>query len=312
MTLTQIEYILAVAKFKSFHKAARFCHVTQPTLSMQIKKLEESLGVDIFDRNKTPIQLTKIGSKIVEQAEYAYKEFLKITTTIQNFKGEVEGELRVGVIPTVLPYILPLFLKNFHTQYHKVHLSIFEYTTQNCINALVNDNIDVAILATKEKLKNLVQSKLYDEDLVLYVNPNNKFFTATSINLEDLEPEETWLLEEGHCLRNEIIKLCGFKKFLSKKFPQNLNLKTGSLETLKHLVDDFFGYTFMPALSIIRMQDVNDINKIKRKLNPKPKRTIYLSYIKNTIKTRIIDAFNVVIKSSLREKNLQEYINIAD
>ena len=240
MTLTQIEYILAVAKEKSFRGAAKSRFVTQPTLSMQIQKLEEELGVVIFDRSQSPILPTKVGGLIIEQAKVAYSEVMRIPEIIQNQKHGLVGALSVGIIPTISPYLVPLFLKSFNNKYPKIDISISELTTHHCLKHLENEDIDVAILATKEDEKRFVQEKLYDEEFLLFANKDNNLLKKKTISISDINLKDIWLLEEGHCLSNEIITTCNLRHDVSQ-LPGHLNFKIGNLESLRLLVQENFG-----------------------------------------------------------------------
>lgn len=297
ITTTQMEYILAVAKEKNFRKAAESCFVTQPTLSVQIQKFEEELGTLIFDRSKTPVRLTQVGSKIVSQIQIAYNEILKIREVVEEESKEIKGELRIGVIPTISPYLIPLFLKSLNIKYPQLELSIFELTTENCLKKLENEEIDVAILATPENKKKFIQEDLYREDMLLYINPEHELLNKKKIYVEDLSVADLWLLEEGHCLRDEIIKFCHISKSMNKK-PRNLNLKVGNLESLRFLVEENFGYTLLPYLSTLKLNQ-----KEKKYLRPLqkniPHRVVNLTKKRQHLKGAAINAIKEEILNSL-------------
>src|SRR5690606_34914563 len=199
MTITQLQYVLAVAEHRNFTLAAEKCFVTQPTLSMQIQKVEEELGVQIFDRTKKPIQLTDIGQKIVAQARNIVNESERIRDIVDQQKGFIGGEFRLGIIPTVTTTLLPMFLTNFIRKYPKVQLKIEELNTEQIIAGLKSGQLDAAIAATpleEEKLKEIV---LYYEPFVAYVPEGHAKFDKQEIEVEDLNPDEILLLRDGHC-----------------------------------------------------------------------------------------------------------------
>ncbi len=207
MTITQLQYVLAVAEHKNFTLAAEKCFVTQPTLSMQIQKIEEELDIQIFDRTKKPIQLTEIGQKIVNQAKNIVNEADRIHDIVDQQKGFIGGEFRLGIIPTIMPTLLPMFLKNFIKKYPKVKLIIEELNTEEIIFKLKNGHLDAAIAATplnEEKIKEIV---LYFEPFVAYIPENHQSFSKKEIDISDLNIDEILLLQDGHCFRDNVLNL---------------------------------------------------------------------------------------------------------
>ena len=205
MTITQLQYVLAVAEHKNFTLAAEKCFVTQPTLSMQIQKVEEELDVQIFDRTKKPIQLTEIGQKIVNQAKNIVNEADRIQDIVHQQKGFIGGEFRLGIIPTIMPTLLPMFLNNFIKKYPKVKLIIEELHTEDIIFKLNNGHLDAAIAATplnEEKIKEIV---LYFEPFVAYIPENHGVYSKKEIEINDLNLDEILLLQDGHCFRDSIL-----------------------------------------------------------------------------------------------------------
>ena len=296
MTLTQIEYILAVAKEQSFRGAAQTRFVSQPTLSMQIQKLEDELGVLIFDRSQLPIRLTKIGALIIEQAKILQHEALRIPELVQTQKHGLTGELRVGVIPTISPYLVPLFLKSFNHDYPHIDLSISELTTHTCLKALDDEEIDVAILGTREDEKRFIQERLYDEEFLLFANKTSPLLKKKQLFTRDVCLADLWLLEEGHCLSDQIITTCNLRQDVSQ-LPGHVNFKIGNLESLRLLVQENFGYTLLPYLSSLKLNSKE--KKLLRSFSgEKPQRTVYLTlrkgYLKvgsvKALKSKILDA----------------------
>lgn len=291
MTLTQYQYIVAVDIYKSFAKAAEHCFVTQPTLSMQIQKVEEELGILIFDRSKKPIQLTEIGQKIVAQAKNIVNEADRIQDIVEQQKGFIGGEFRLGIIPTIMPTLLPMFLTNFIKKYPKVKLIIEELNTEEIIIKLKNGHLDAAIAATplnEEKIKEVV---LYFEPFVAYIPENHQHFEKKEIEISDLNLDEILLLQDGHCFRDGILNLC---KSAHKNDSNHFQLESGSFETLIKLADEGLGITLLPYLHTLDLNEKNQL-KLKHFSEPKPAREVSLIYPKSELKIQIIDALRSTI-----------------
>ena len=300
ITLTQMEYVLAVAREGNFRRAAKSCHVTQPTLSLQVQKFEDYLDTILFDRSKNPVKLTKLGQLIIKQVEVAYIEALRVLEVVDNESGKITGELRVGVIPTIAPYLVPLFLRKLNNDYPDLELSVSELTTENCLAALDREEIDIAILATKEDQKKYQQEKLYDEELMLYVNAKHKFANKKIVHADDLELADIWLLEDGHCLKDEVIKICKLRREKKAK-PKNLNLKVGSLEALRYLVEENFGYTLLPRLATLKLSKSKKAI-LKTLSAPTPIRSIQLTKRRRVLKSAAIEALKQTVLVSLPKK----------
>ena len=230
MTLTQLQYIIAVDNHRHFARAAESCFVTQPTLSMQIHKLEEELGVTVFDRSRKPLQPTDIGIKILEQARTVVNEEKRINEIIQQHKGEIAGSFRLAIIPTVASTLLPRFLKCFISQYPKVNLEIEELQTKVILERLKNGLLDAAILATPLKQDGIMEKPLYYEPFMAYTPTDHRLFKEKFIDNSDLIADDILLLHEGHCFRNSVIKLCN--SMFDKTKNSGVKLESGSFETL--------------------------------------------------------------------------------
>lgn len=296
MTITQLQYVLAVAEYKNFTLAAEKCFVTQPTLSMQIQKIEEELGIQIFDRTKKPIQLTDIGQKIVNQAKNIVNEADRIHDIVQHQKGYVGGEFRIGIIPTIMPTLLPMFLNNFIKKYPKVKLIIEELNTDEIISKLNNGHLDAAIAATplsEEKIKEVV---LYFEPFVAYIPENHASYNKPEIEVSDLNLDEILLLQDGHCFRDGILNLC---KNGGKADNGHFQLESGSFETLIKLADEGLGITLLPFLHTLDLNE-KDKNKIRHFKEPKPAREVSLIYPKTELKIHIIDALRSTIAGVIK------------
>lgn len=311
MTITQLEYIIALDTHRNFVNAAESCFVTQPTLSMQIQKLEDELGVKIFDRSKQPVIPTNIGSEIILQAREVLKEHSKIIELIQDEKGVIKGTLRLGVIPTVAPYLIPRFLVKFLNKFPDVNLIVNELTTEQIIFQLKNDLLDCGIMASPIKDKNLNESILYYEEFVAYVSNNNKLAKKTTIRTEDLDLEDIWILNEGHCMRNQIINLCGERKKGSTK--ARFEYQTGSVETLKRIVEQDDGITILPELAILDYGPDN-IDMVRYFKSPAPVREISMFTHRNFVKKKLVKTLSDEIISnvpnSMRKKDKREVIKI--
>ncbi|MES2628168.1 MAG: LysR substrate-binding domain-containing protein [Bacteroidota bacterium] len=247
MTITQLEYIIAVDTYRSFSQAAEKCFVTQPTLSMQIQKLEDQFGVLLFDRQKKPVMTTEIGEQIIEQARTIIRESKKIKSLIADHKGEVSGELHVGILPTIAPYLLPLFLPSFLEKFTGVQLNIEELTTDEIISRLNKDQLDIGILATPFDKGRFNEIPLYQEKMLAYVSPLHPFFTQTSIDLTTIEPKDIWLLSKGHCFRNQALQLCNMQK--DGNASAHFTFESGSIETIIKILDHHRGITIVPEMA---------------------------------------------------------------
>ncbi|WP_339895977.1 hydrogen peroxide-inducible genes activator [uncultured Algibacter sp.] len=296
MTITQLYYVLAVAENQNFTKAAAKCFVTQPTLSMQIQKLEDQLDVQIFDRSKKPIELTNIGKKIVTQARNIVNESYRIQDIVDQQKGFIGGEFKLGIIPTVMPTLLPMFLKSFIKKHPKVKLIIEELTTEEIITRIKDGHLDAAIAATPLEDENIKERVLYFEPFVSYIPKGHRLHNNKKIDVSELDINDMLLLEDGHCFRDGVINLCkAFKSHSDDQF----QLESGSIETLIKLSNEGLGMTLLPYLHTL---DVND--KEKENLHyfnePSPAREVSIIYHKSELKMQIIEALQDVISGIIR------------
>ena len=296
MTITQLQYVLAVAEHKNFTLAAEKCFVTQPTLSMQIQKVEEELNIQIFDRTKKPIQLTDIGQKIVNQAKNIVNEADRMKDIVEQQKGFIGGEFRLGIIPTVMPTLLPMFLNTFVKKYPKVKLIIEELNTDDIILRLKNGNLDAAIAATplnEEKLKEIV---IYYEPFVAYIPEKHRIADKKEIEVSDLNLDEILLLQDGHCFRDGILNLCKNQEVAPAN---NFQIQSGSFETLIKLANEGLGLTLLPYLHTLDLKEKDKL-KLKHFKDPKPAREISLIFPKTELKIQIIDALRQSISGVIR------------
>lgn len=313
MTITQLEYIIALDTHRNFVNAAESCFVTQPTLSMQIQKLEDELGVKIFDRSKQPVVPTHIGEDIIAQARNVLKEHSKIIEIIQDEKGEVKGDLRLGIIPTVAPYLIPRFLVKFLNKYPEVNLVVNELTTDQIIQQLKNDQLDCGIMASPIKDKNLNEETLYYEEFVAYVSKSNKLAKKTTLKSGELDLNDIWILNEGHCMRNQVINLCtDRKKDINTK--TRFEYQTGSVETLKRIVEQDDGVTILPEMAIMDMSD-EQMDLVRYFKAPEPVREISMFTHRHFVKKRLIktlsDEIVATVPNKMRRKDKRDIIKIA-
>ncbi|MGX5819674.1 LysR substrate-binding domain-containing protein [Chitinophaga lutea] len=299
MTTVQLEYVVAVDTYRSFVTAAEKCFVTQPTLSMQIQKLEDELGVKIFDRSKLPVVPTEIGIAVIAQARIILKENSRIREIIADQKKEIQGTLKVGIIPTLAPYLLPRVLTAFMKKYPKVKLEVWEYSTEQIIQLLRQEQLDCGLLATPLHNNHLEEHPLFYETFVIFAAKSHKLAEKKLISPDDLDTRDIWVLNEGHCMRNQVLNIC-HDKFSMGEF-KNLEYNTGSVETLKRMVELNEGYTILPELSL---QDLNakQMNMVRFFKAPEPVREISLVTHRYFIKQGVIEAFKKEILAQVPEK----------
>lgn len=302
MTFTQLEYLVALDTYRHFATAAENCFVTQPTLSMQVQKLEDELGVKLFDRSKQPVVPTEIGEAVIRQARVMLREALKTKEMVDEHKGTVAGEMRVGIIPTLAPYLLPLFLENFIQKYPQVKLKIVELTTENLISKLNKDLIDVGIVVTPLQDERIFEQPLFYEEFVAYVSESEVAYKKEYILSEDIDFDRLWLLEEGHCIRGQILNICELRK--QNAHQRNFEYESGSIETLKRMVEHYGGVTILPELSL-RDLSTKQRQQIRRFQTPTPVREVSLVTLRHHLKRGPIEAMKAEILGVIPEKMKQ-------
>lgn len=295
MTITQLKYVLAVAEHQNFTVASEHCFVTQPTLSMQIQKLEEELSTLIFNRSKKPIQLTEVGEKIIEQAKIIVDESNRITDIVDQQKGFIGGDFKLGIIPTIMPTLLPLFLKTFIKKYPKVNLKIEELTTEEIVKKLADGHIDVAIAATPLENEAIKERVLYYEPFVGFIPEEHRLFQQKTIEVENLTIDDILLLEDGHCFKENIINLCSA---LGSK-NQHFQLYSGSFNTLVKLSKEGLGMTLLPYLQTLDLNE-NDKIYLREFKEPVPAREVSIIYHKSQLKLHLIDTLKNTIDGIVR------------
>lgn len=300
MTITQLEYVVAVATYKSFVAAADKSFVTQPTLSMQIQKLEEELGVKIFDRNKHPIAITAIGEAIVEQARKILSECEKINELIQSQQGNLAGTFKLAVIPTIAPYILPNLLSRYAEHFPDVKLQAREMETKQIITALRNNELDAALLSTPLEETGIKEYPLFYEPFVAYFSNNEKALSKRLVSVEDIELDRVWLLNEGHCMRNQVLDLCS-DQIQRLQADRPYRYESSNVETLRKMVDVNSGMTVLPELATFEFSE-DQQDRVRYFEEPEPVREISLVTNDHFVKLSVLQSLMDEILNLVPEK----------
>lgn len=286
MTIVQLEYIVAVDTYRSFNQAASRCFVTQPTLSLQIQKLEEQLGVKLFDRDQHPVKPTRIGAEIIGKARLLLNDCMRIKEIVLDEKNELSGELNIGVIPTVAPYLVPRVMARFMSRHPGVNLVIWEDTTSQIIGKLKSGIIDCGIASTPLEEGNYLETLLFSEKFVAYVGDQSPLARKKELKPADINRTDLWILNEGHCMREQVLDICRKKK--DTEGAHKYEFKTGSLETLRSMVDENNGATILPELALTALTK-EQRKKLRPFQAPQPFRNIGLITARNFVKRRLIE-----------------------
>lgn len=300
MTITQLEYVVAVATYKSFVSAAEKCFVTQPTLSMQIQKLEDELGVKIFDRNKHPIAVTEMGEMIISQSRVVLAECERVHELIQAQQEILSGKFKFAAIPTVAPNILPALLENYSKHFPSMKLQVTEMETNQIITALRNNEIDAALVSTPLEEQGIKEYPLFYEPFVGYFSPDEKALKKRLINPNDISLEKIWLLNEGHCMRNQIINLCSehIQKLQSEK---PYRYESSNIETLRKMVDKNGGMAILPELATLEFGE-DRAERIRYFEDPEPVREISLITNSHFVRMSVLQSLMDEILQLVPEK----------
>ena len=301
MTITQLDYIIALDTYRHFATAADKCFVTQPTLSMQVQKLEDELGSKLFDRSKQPVIPTEIGEEIIQQARIILHEVKMMHQLITDKQGILKGELRIGIIPTLAPYLLPLFLQSFLAKYPDINIKVKEMTTDIIIDNLKAGKIDAGLLVTPLQDTSIKEYHLFYEELIAYVSKKNAAYKKTYVLADDIDLKELWLLEEGHCFRSQIINLCELKKF--SKHQSHFEYEAGSVETLRKMVEMNNGVTILPEMATLDFT-VKQLNMVRHFKAPVPVREVSLVTHRDYIKKKLVDVLKDEIIAAIPSKIL--------
>lgn len=290
MTIIQLEYLLAVANCGSFSLAAEHCFVTQPSLSMQIKSLEEELGVVLLDRTKKPVIPTEAGEVVLAQTRETLRAYHSIRECVAELKGEMAGKLRLGVIPTIAPYLLHKFIPAFVREYPKVELEICEMVTADIVAALRRDRIDAALVASGTCGEGIIEQELFSDRFYAYVSPSNPLYERSNIRIEDIDPRELVILSPGHCMRDQIIELCQARR----EVPAHYTFESGSLDTLMRIVDCTQNLTIIPEMAI-EFVPASHRQQVKTLAKGATSRKIAIAVRRTYVKNSIIKALSETI-----------------
>lgn len=299
MTLQQLEYILAVNQFRHFAKAAEYCRVTQPTLSAMIQKLEEELDTRIFDRSQQPVCPTPVGIHIIEQAQNILVQANRIKNIIEEEKHSLTGTFKLGILPTVAPYLLPRFFPQLMKKYPDLDIRVVEMKTNDIKKALQTGEIDAGIVASLAGMEELQQTPLFYEQFFAYVSREDALFNNELIRTSDLNGEQLWLLDEGHCFRDQLVRFCQMKSARASQLAYHL----GSMETFMRMVESGKGVTFIPELAVLQLGDAQK-ELVRSFAIPCPTRQVVLLTNKNFIRHTLLEVLVKEIKLSVPKEML--------
>ena len=298
VSITQLEYALAVDQHRHFGRASKAVHISQPTLSHQIQKIEDDLGIMLFDRLHKPIIPTEEGSRFIEQAKTVIREHQRLLHLADDKNKGVTGKFRLGIIPTVASQLLPLFLGEFSKRYPKADLYIEELKTETIIEDLNNDRLDGAILATPLNQNGLKEHPLYYEPFYLYLSENHPLLKKPTLTADDLNGKEMWLLQDGHCFKSQMANFCTIDEKSGSAF-KNIHFQSGSLEVLKTIVKNNNGYTMIPAMMVATLSPAEIRKHVRPFKTPVPTREISFVYRRDHWKLDIIKAIENCVREQL-------------
>ncbi|MDP4680262.1 MAG: LysR substrate-binding domain-containing protein [Cyclobacteriaceae bacterium] len=300
MTLQQLQYVVALDEYRHYVTAAEHSFVSQPNLTMQVKKLEDEIGVKIFDRDKKPLQPTEVGKQVIIRARQILRESRQLKEFVNHEKESMDGEFTMGIIPTLAPYLLPLLLPLFIKENPKVYLKIQELQTGQIISQLENGIIDIGFLVTPLNESSIKEIPLFYEPFLLYLPENHRFLSEKLMLADELDPSEILVLAEGHCFREQALSICKGAKYGSSI---GFDYQSGSIEALKSLVQNGVGYTLVPELSVIN--ELDSVH-VRRFTHPEPVRevsiVVHKSYIKESVINRLKDTIQKVIPTRFLER----------
>ena len=286
MTLVQLEYVLALFETGSFSRAAEKCNVTQPNLSMQIDRLEKEFGVKLFDRRRQSVEVTATGKVLVEKARNILREANSFREYLKDQQNDMSGTYRIGIIPTLAPYLIPLFLPQFRKEFPDTRLIIEELVTRDIVQMLKEDKLDVGLVVTPLEERLLREVPVFNEPIFAFVSQNHPLFSSKLIDEHDLSLHRIWLLNEGHCFRNQVLNICEQNEDGAKD--ADFVYESGSLETLKNLVALGNGVTLLPALAAYNK--VDNLDMIKRFRDPQPLREVSLVVHEHSTRNKLVES----------------------
>lgn len=290
MTIVQLEYLLAVANCGSFSQAAEHCFVTQPSLSMQVKALEEELEVILLDRSKKPVVPTEAGEVVLEQVRETLRAFNYIREAVCELKGETSGRLRLGVIPTIAPYLMHRFMPAFVRDYPRVELEISEMKTADIVEALKRDRLDAALVAGGTCGEGILEHELFNDRFYMYVSPENPLYERQNVRIEEIDLKDLVILSPGNCMRDQIIELCQARR----NVPSHYYFESGSLDTLMRIVDCTSCLTVVPEMALEYIPESRR-RQIKTLAKGATSRRIAIAVRRTYVKNSIINALESTI-----------------
>jgi LysR family transcriptional regulator, hydrogen peroxide-inducible genes activator len=303
MTLTQLSYIVAVAKHRHFGAAAESCFVTQPTLSMQVQKLEEELGIEIFDRSHQPISTTPLGAALVEQAQVVLAEADKMKALSAEEVDVIADVIKIAVIPTLSPTLAPKIVDWFARHHPKTEISLEELQTKDLMARLKDGSIDLGLVVTPLEDPHLLEKPLFYEPFYLYVAADHPISKFKSVTSDSLHLDDLWLLTEGHCFRDQALKVCGDRK--RRKSASRAMFESGSLETLRKMVDRSGGYTLIPALTLEDLDESRRKKQVREFVAPAPSREVSLVHSRVYKRRATLEAISQAVREGLPKEYLK-------
>lgn len=297
MTIQQLEYIIAVDKHRHFGHAAESCFVTQPTLSAQVNKLEKELGVILFDRSKMPVIPTEIGSTIIEQAKKVTSHSKGIFELVSQLKGDVSGVIKIGIIPTLAPYLLHRFIRVFLEKYPKVQLQVEDLITEEILKRLKNDEIDLGIIVTPLEEPGFLEKPMFYEKFYAYLSKDHPLLKKERLDIKDLENADMWVLQQGHCFRDQVLNLCNKNKFQR----MNFHYESGSLEGLKNMVNKYQGITLLPELATFDLTEEEKL-RLRRFDKEEPIREVSIILTRSFLKKKLVELLYNEITASIPQE----------
>ncbi len=303
MTLQQLEYIVALDKTRHFVRAAEMCGVTQPTLSAMIQKLEDELDCRIFDRSSHPIVPTEIGVAVIQQAQVVLFNVNQLKENVLVQRGTVAGNLSLAIIPTVAPYLLPGIISLFRSDYPEISLRISEMRTETIIEKLHTAEIDMAILSTPLEDPKILEVPLYYEKFIAYIAPEEPMYAQEEVSTNEMPLDHLWVLEEGHCLRNQVFNFCENKTHTS-------TYEAGSIDTLVKIVDRNGGYTVIPELHVDLLNETQKQN-LRKIVRPEATREIALvirhDYVREGMMNAVANTVKKIIPQHMLDARLKKF-----
>ena len=300
MTLQQLEYIVAVYRTRHFVKAAEACGVTQPTLSAMIQKLEAELDVKLFERSSQQVMPTAIGKVVVEQAWKVLNRARKLKDIVAEEKKSLTGTFRLGILPTIAPYLLPRFFPRLMRENSSLEIRVVEMKTSDIRRAIDRGEIDAAVMVDTGDLDDYALTTLFYEQFLAYVSPSDQLSAKKSIKTSDLSNELLWLLDEGHCFRDQLVKYCQLKAAKTSQSAYSL----GSIETFMRIVENGQGVTFIPELATMQLTPTQK-ELVRPFAIPIPTREVVMATSKAFVRQSLLDMIVGQIRNSVPEKMLK-------